>query len=69
MTDSQALRKWIADHGYKLKYVAEKLGLTPFGLTKKIDNVTQFKVSEIAAFVTELGMTTAERDVIFFANM
>lgn len=69
MTDSHALRKWISDHGYKLKYVAEKLGLTPFGLMKKIDNTTQFKVSEIAAFVSELGMTTAERDAIFFAGM
>ncbi len=69
MTDSQALRKWISDRGLKLKYVAARLGLTPFGLAKKINNVTQFKVSEIAAFVTELGMTVAERDAIFFANV
>lgn len=67
MTDSKALRDWISEKGYKLKAVASKLGITPYALQKKIDNESEFKASQIAAFVNEMGMTPRERDNIFFA--
>lgn len=69
MTDSNALRAWIAGRGLKLKHVAKMLGITPYSLQKKIDNLAEFKASEIAAFATDLGMTAEERDKIFFAMM
>lgn len=69
MTNSVALREWITKRGYKLKAVAEKLGITPFALQKKIENKSEFKASEIAVFVNDLGMDPAERDIIFFARM
>lgn len=69
MTNSSALREWIKYRGYKLKSVAARLGITPCALQKKIDNESEFKASEIAVFVNDLGMSPKERDKIFFANM
>ena len=66
MTDSVLLREWIDSKGFKLKSVAAKLNITPYALQKKIDNKSDFKASEIVGFVTDLGMTPAERDSIFF---
>lgn len=66
MTNSKALREWIAERGFKLKYVAQMLGITPYSLQKKIDNETEFKVSEIAVFTDILGMSGKTRDAIFF---
>ena len=68
MTNSKALRDWISEKGYKLKAVAAKLGITPYALQKKIDNENEFKGSQIATFVNEMGMTPSERDIIFFAE-
>ena len=38
MTDSKELRSLIEEKGFKLKYVAEYLGLSSYGLSLKIDN-------------------------------
>jgi hypothetical protein len=69
MTNSKALREWIAERGFKLKYVAQMVGITPYSLQKKIDNETEFKVSEIAVFTDDLGMSCKTRDAIFFAGV
>lgn len=69
MTNSKLLREWIETKGYKLKSVAAKLGITPYALQKKIENKSEFKASEIAAFVNELGMSVKDRDHIFFDQM
>ena len=69
MTNTAALLSWIHDHGYKLKFVAKTLGITYYGLKKKLDNQSEFKLSEIGKFMTVLGMTKRERDHIFFDTM
>ena len=38
MTDTKALRERIEAKGLKLKAVAEKLGITPYCLQRKINN-------------------------------
>lgn len=68
MTNSKAMRKWISDRGLKLKAVVAALKITPYALQKKIDNCSEFKASEIAVFVNELGMEAGVRDQIFFAQ-
>lgn len=68
MTDSKALREWINSRGYKLRFIAGKLNITPYSLQKKIDNETEFKASEIAIFSHDLGMPNSIRDKIFFAQ-
>ena len=51
MTNSKLLREIIDEKGYKLKYIAEKLGLSPYGLQLKIDNKQEFKTSEVAVLL------------------
>lgn len=65
MLDSTELRKEINRSGYKLKYIAERLDLSYFGLKRKIDNKTEFRPSEILAMQDLLGLTDKKRDEIF----
>ena len=67
MTDTNALREAIASAGLKYNFVAKALGLTPYGLQKKIENRTEFKASEIAALTDLLSLPERKRTEIFFA--
>jgi DNA-binding phage protein len=67
MTDSALLRAAIRSSGYKMSYIAEKLGITPQGLYKKIENRSEFKASEILILTKVLGLSSKERESIFFA--
>lgn len=68
MTNSKLLRALIDEKGLKLKYVAEKLGLSPYGLQLKIDNRQEFKTSEVAVLCDVLEITSLKKkEEIFFA--
>lgn len=69
MTDTKALRAAIEAKGLKYKAVAAVLGLTPYGLCKKIENNTEFKASEIDKLSNLLGLSPKERDKIFFTRL
>lgn len=69
MTDTKALREAIQDAGLKYKFVAESLGITPYGLQKKIENRSEFKASEIATLVELLSMPEQQRSAIFFVKI
>ena len=69
MTDTEMLRKRIKDSGLKLGYIAEKMGLSRFGLAKKINNESQFFASEIDKMCEILNISsTKERMMIFFTK-
>lgn len=69
MTNSKALRDLIKSQGRTLKYVAEYLGLTTYGLTLKINNKNEFKTSEVDALCELLGIKSLKlKDAIFFAK-
>lgn len=69
MTDTVRLKDLIQKSGYKKKYLAEQLGITTFGLDKKINNVTEFKASEIDSLCKLLGIKTlSEKERIFFVK-
>lgn len=68
MTNSKLLREMIEKKGFKLKYVAEKLGLSPYGLQLKIDNKQEFKTSEVAVLCEILEINSLKKkEEIFFA--
>lgn len=67
MTDTEKLRDVISRAGLKYCYIAEQMGLSPYGLQKKIDNKTEFKASEIQALSMLLQLSEVERSAIFFA--
>lgn len=66
MTDTKALRRKIRESGLKYIYLAEQLGLSPYGLQKKIDNLSEFKASEICKLSDILGISDTEVRTIFF---
>lgn len=67
MTDSNALRDMIKKSGFKLKFVAEQIGLTTYGLQLKIDNKNEFKTGEISALCELLKISDLKtKENIFF---
>lgn len=67
MTDTKALRDIIEEKGLKYKAVARNLGITPYGLQKKIENDTEFKASEVGKLSELLNLSTRQKERIFFA--
>lgn len=69
MTNTELLEDRISRSGYRKSYIAESLGLSPYGLARKINNENEFKASEIDALSTLLGIESwEEKDAIFFAQ-
>ena len=69
MTDTERLRKIIGDSGLKLEYIAKQLDITRFSLQKKLENVTEFKASEIQKMCEVLNIMDSElKEQIFFAQ-
>ena len=67
MTNSRKFRDAVNRAGLKYNYLAKQLDITPFGLQKKIDNMSEFKASEIHKLSKLLNLTDGERNQIFFA--
>lgn len=67
MTNSKLLKEKISQSGYKMKYIANRLEISYYSLAKKIDNITEFKASEIQAICNLLQLSREEREIIFFA--
>lgn len=68
MVNSDLLKAKIKESGIKISYVAIQIGLTPAGFYKKLNNESEFKVSEIIALTRVLNLSSDERDEIFFAH-
>lgn len=70
MTNSKELRKLIEEKGFKLKYVAEYLGLSAYGFNLKLNNKQEFKTSEVAALCELLGIVSLDvKEKIFFCKI
>ena len=63
MTNTQLLRNKMEQSGYKLRFIAGKLGISYQGFLNKVE----FTASEIHILFNLLDMTEKERDAIFFA--
>ena len=69
MSNTVLLKSAIERSGYKLSYLASKIGITPYSLTKKINNVTEFKSGEIKELCSILNIKGDEIQEYFFADM
>ena len=67
MTDTMALSKEIEKSGLKYGRIAEEMGISSYTLQKKIDNIVEFKASEIKKLSSLLSLSDAQRSSIFFA--
>lgn len=66
MTDSQLFKQRVKDCGFTFSDVAKRLNLTRQGLWKKINNLSEFKQSEIEILSNLLGLNSEMERAIFF---
>lgn len=63
--DDVLFKAKVDENGMKFRFIAEKLGITEFGLIKKRNGMIPFKVCEINTITELLHLTSKERDAIF----
>ena len=69
MINTEALKSLIESNGLKIKYVAEKIGLTYQGFKNKLENKSEFTVTEVNKLCKLLNITDLTvKERIFFAN-
>lgn len=69
LTNTELLRDIISKKGLKMKYVAEYLGLSPYGFQLKLENRQEFKTSEVSALCDLLNIKSLkEKEEIFFVK-
>jgi len=69
VTDTLLLREIIRKSGYKLNYIANCLGLSPYGFSRKLNNQSEFTISEVDRLCELLHIDSLElRFAIFFAS-
>lgn len=68
MTDTKKLNKCIEESGFKISFIAKKLGLSSYGFALKRDNKSKFNAAEIDALCTLLKIGPEQMMEIFFAK-
>lgn len=69
MVSTRLLRQKIRESGLKYKNIAQKLGISAYGLQLKIDNENEFTTSQVAKLCEILEISTLrEKEDIFFAK-
>ena len=69
MTDTNRLNEMIKKSGYKVSFIAKELNLSPYGFSRKRDNLSEFTPSEINKLCDILKISKLEdRFSIFFAE-
>ena len=68
MTDTVLLRQKIEESGYKLRFIAQRLGITYQCLLNKINNESKFKATEILSMCELLHINLQQKEAIFFTR-
>lgn len=66
MVNTNALRAKIDESGYKMKFIALRCGLSYQGFLNKLNNESEFKLSECGALKDLLRLSDTEFNAIFF---
>ena len=67
MTNGKLLKEIAKAKQVTLQELAEALGLTRQGLSKKIENRSECRVSEVSKLSEILGLSEQQKQEIFFA--
>lgn len=62
------IKKLIDDRGITIKYLAEKANISTGTLYNRMNNIGDFRASEITNITNALRLSRDERDEIFFKN-
>lgn len=68
MTDTLKFKALIVEKNYSQLKLSKELGISIQSLSLKINNVREFKVSEVSKIQKILGISDDRRDEIFFAK-
>ena len=68
MTNTALLKRKITESGYKMSYIANRLGISRQALAKKMHNHTEFRSSEIRGLCEILNIDAEEMRLIFFTH-
>ncbi len=68
MVNTKLLYGEIKNSGYRVGYVASRLGITYSGFRKKTINRSEFKATEIKIIADLLGLSMERREEIFFGE-
>lgn len=69
MVDTEKLNKKIEEKGLKKSFIAKKMGLSRYGLYKKLDNSSEFTATEIMIFCDILNIKKlSEKEKLFFVK-
>lgn len=68
MTNTALLKEKISESGYRLRFLAEKTGITYQCFLNKLNNESEFKASEIQVLSVLLSLSFSERERIFFSS-
>ena len=66
MANTDMIRAYIQDSGYKMQHIARAMEISTTSLNQKLQGKTQFKINEAERLSTMLGLSMAERDACFF---
>ena len=66
MTNVEMLNDKIDKSGFKRTYIAEKVNITPQGLSNKLNGMREFTVGEMFRISDVLSLTDEEKIQIFF---
>lgn len=67
MTNGKLLKEIAKAKQITLQELADALGITRQGLSKKIENRSEFRVSEVSKISDLLGLSEQQKREIFFA--
>ena len=67
MTNTELLNEVIKKSGLKREWIAEQLGITRVALAQKINNESEFKISEVRKITKVLALSNHQRDIIFLS--
>lgn len=68
MVDSKEFEVVLLRKSITKKDLAKRLGISEMALYRKINNITEFKLSEIISVQAILELNDFQRDAIFFAS-
>ena len=68
MTNTALLEQYIEKSGFRKGFIAQQIGLTAYGFSRKVKNKSEFKANEILGLCKLLKINTKEKEAIFFAQ-
>jgi transcriptional regulator with XRE-family HTH domain len=68
VTNTSFLKDYIKQSGYKIRYLAQQLGISEHSLSRKINGKNEFKANEIELLCKLLKIGAKDRMAIFFAK-